>query len=98
MPDTSIVAVGARLTAVRDALGWAQNVMAEALQVSYQRLGMWERGHRMIPPDVVGRLWQRTGATADYIYLGRLDGLPLELASRIRASSGQADPQRRRIR
>lgn len=89
-PDTSNEAVGERLVAIRLARDWTQTVFAAQLDVSYQRLGQWERGLRALPHEMVGRIWQLTGATADYIVLGRMDGLPFELAQALRKAEKAA--------
>lgn len=83
LPDTSPQAIGRRLATVRAARGLNQSALARALEVSPQRWGQYERGERMVPPDMLARFWQLTGATADYILFERLDGLPFELATRL---------------
>jgi hypothetical protein len=40
-----------------------------------------------MPYPVMARVWQITGATADYIMFGRMDTLPLELGQRLRAAN-----------
>jgi transcriptional regulator with XRE-family HTH domain len=83
LPDTSNRAIGERLASIRQARGWSQAYAAQLIGVSPQRWGNWERGLNAPPPDLLGKLWQLTGATSDYLLFGRLDGMPFELAQAV---------------
>ena len=89
-PDTSKPAIGRRLVAVRRARGWTSGALATTLGLSPQRWHNYEQGYTTVPPDILGRLWQVTGATSDYILFGRTDGLPSELAALLRADTDHA--------
>nr|WP_284392827.1 helix-turn-helix transcriptional regulator [Devosia yakushimensis] len=89
MPDTSNQAIGRRLVAVREARGHLQATMAKLMDVSYQRWGNYERGERFPPPDLLARFWQLTGATSDFILFGHMNGLPYELAEKLRATASK---------
>lgn len=75
--------VGARLRAVRAALGVHQKVMAQALNVSPQAWSGWENGRDLADPLVMARAALRYGFTTDWIFLGRLTLLPGELADEL---------------
>lgn len=89
-PDTSKRAIGARLVAVRKARAFTAGGLATALGLSPQRWFNYENGNTNIPPDVLARLWQVTGATSDFVLFGRMDNLPTELAALLRAADDSA--------
>lgn len=89
-PDTSKRAIGARLIAVRKARGYTPGALATALGLSPQRWFNYENGNTNIPPDVLARVWQVTGATSDFVLFGRMDNLPTELAAVLRAAESKA--------
>jgi len=79
VPDTSKAAIGARLAAVRRARAISSGAMATAMKMTPQRWSNYEQGRNVPPPEVLSKFWQITGATADYVLFGRMDGLPNEL-------------------
>lgn len=89
-PDTSKEAQGVRITAIRETRGITQAALADLLGVSSQRYGQYEIGRSQMPADIIGKLWQITGATADYILMGRMEGLPHELAQKLVAAERRA--------
>lgn len=91
MPDTTSKAIGRRLTAVRETRGWTQIYVAKLVDVSPQRWGNYERGLNVPPPDLLARFWQVSGAGADYLLFGRMEGLPFELAELLRARENALD-------
>lgn len=82
-PDTSIAAIGARIRDVRIARGLTQGALARAVGVSPSRWNNYEQGNRLLPPDLLAKLWQVTGATSDYILFERMEGLPADLYKRL---------------
>lgn len=88
MVDKHIVA--ARLVATRAALGWdSQQDYAAAAGFSKTTYNNWETGERLIPPSSAVQLCERFGLTLDFIYVGRLDTLPQNVAKAL--SSSPAD-------
>lgn len=75
--------VGARLRAVRAALGVQQKVMAQHLNISPQAWSGWENGRDLADPLVMARAAVRYGFTTDWIFLGRLTMLPGALADEL---------------
>lgn len=93
-PDTSKDAIGRRLVAARTARGLNGATTAQRLGLSPQRYGNYENGRSIMPPDVLARFWQLTGATSDYVLFARIETLPMELADKIREI--EAGPARKR--
>jgi transcriptional regulator with XRE-family HTH domain len=58
--------------------------MAEALGLSQHVYNGFERGRTYPSPDVLGRFWQLTGATADYVLFGVVAGMPHELVKALK--------------
>jgi DNA-binding XRE family transcriptional regulator len=83
--DRTPEAVGYRLRILRAALDdiAAKDVCA-AINVATNTYSQWEKGRSL--PDLLAmtRLWDHFGADLNYIYLGRTDTLPFELAMKIR--------------
>jgi len=92
--DTSRETIGGRLIAIREARGLPQASLAAELGLSPQRYGTYERGRSLPPPEVLDKLFELTGATADYILFGRGRGLPADL---LEALQGQKPDVRERI-
>jgi transcriptional regulator with XRE-family HTH domain len=69
--------IGKRLERLRMALGLPnQAEFCRKLGVAPNRWNQYENGSRRITLDVVNKLRQRFGVTADYIYFGDESGLP----------------------
>lgn len=75
--------VGARLRVVRAALGLLGKEMASVVGVSPQTISGWERGDDLADPLGVARAALRLGFTTDWVFMGRLDGVPRELGNEI---------------
>ena len=75
--------VGARLRVVRAALGIQQKSMAATLNISPQAWSGWENGRDLADPLVMARAALRYGFTTDWIFVGRLDALPGQLADEL---------------
>ena len=77
------VRIGMRLRMLRLAVGKSKKEMAEALDMPIAYWGRFEAGQRVITHQFAARIYAHFGATLDYIYLGRENTLPLELAARL---------------
>ncbi len=76
--------VAKRAVRLREAMGYASpGAFAALLGYSPQRWGNVENGHPL-SRDIAFKLVQMCpGLTLDWLYLGKADGLPLALASRL---------------
>lgn len=72
--------VGERLALLRKARGIAsQSEMARIIGCELKRYNHWERGRGMLPVEFAIEIAKKTGANLDYIYLGEMSALPLNL-------------------
>lgn len=75
-------AIGNRLRFLREAKGVKhQTVMAKLVGASQSRYSNWENGIGVIPVEFAVKICSLTGATLDFIYVGNLSSLPMNLAS-----------------
>ncbi|QNH34514.1 helix-turn-helix transcriptional regulator [Aminobacter sp. MDW-2] len=81
--DTSKEAIGRRLKAVRAVYGWPQTQMGTLLGITGQRWNTYEQGKSVPPPDILFKIWQLTGASTDYVLIGRKYGMPAELLTKL---------------
>lgn len=70
------LAVGRRLTIIREAKGMTQAEFARRLDVPKSSWGRWEKGERLIDTSYADRLYQSQGVDLHYIYWGRETNLP----------------------
>ena len=70
------VAVGRRLTTIREAKGMAQAEFARRIGVSKSSWGRWEKGERLIDTQHADRIFQFQGVDLYYIYWGLEANLP----------------------
>ncbi len=83
--ELSPKSVGVRLSLLRKAYGHKhQNTFAPLLDVKPGAYNHWETGKQIIPVEHAVKVCILTGATLDYIYLGKTSGLPLGLATELR--------------
>ena len=86
-PD-NLRAIGARLRAVRLALGLTQKDLYEPLGVKAATWNHWESGKRLPDPLVMVKLKEMHGISMDWIYAGDPSALPFSLAKiMLRAAS-----------
>lgn len=86
-PD-NLRAIGARLRAVRLALGLTQKDLYEPLGVKAATWNHWESGKRLPDPLVMAKLKEMHGISMDWIYAGDPSALPFSLAKiMLRAAS-----------
>lgn len=83
-PERSKEMVGFRLRTLREALKLSAKDMCAAVTVEQNTWSQWENGKRLADLTAMSRLWDRFGATLEYIYLGRTETLPFELAMKVR--------------
>ena len=75
---------GQRLKGVRLAAGYGkQKELADALGVAAGTYSKWELGDRRPPNHILARIKELTSATADYLFLGDLFGLPVHLYRKV---------------
>lgn len=83
--ELSPKSVGVRLSLLREAYGFKkQNAFAPLVGASPGAYNHWETGKQIIPVEYAVKVCILTGATLDYIYLGKTSGLPLGLANELR--------------
>lgn len=74
---------GMRLRKIIDAAAIPQVLAAQYMGVTKSNLGNWLRGEAPIPTYALYRFCLMTGATADWVLLGKPDGLPLRLSQHL---------------
>jgi len=89
-------ATGRRLEAVQKALGCATvDDFADRLGLSRSRLNNWLNGYHAIPVDIAARvlnLPEMRGLTADWLYYGVPDAMPVKLFIQLKALEEGLDP------
>jgi DNA-binding XRE family transcriptional regulator len=84
MPDKTQV-IADRLRATREALGLKAVELCRAIDCSPTRWSNYETGRQRITEEIAIRLCDVYGLTLDWIYRGRVDGLPLSLHRKLAA-------------
>ena len=79
--------VAANLRLICAVIGGHQSDIAAAIGVSKSKLGNWLRGDNYPDPFAMWLLCERYGVTMDWIYRGRLFGLPSHLADGLKAKA-----------
>lgn len=74
--------ISARLVRLRNALRMSQADMCRAIGVAPNRWNQYESGERRITLEVAGKLRERFGVTADWLYFGDESGLPQRLTDK----------------
>lgn len=75
-PADFVFAVGRRLAAVRIALGYTQERLADEIGVSAGAIGNYEQGKRLAPPHRMNRLAVLFFIPVEFIYRGVRKDLP----------------------
>jgi transcriptional regulator with XRE-family HTH domain len=78
--------VGDRLRLAREALGFGLREFARMYKDDHTKLFNWEKGKNYPDLRYVRWLWDNHAINADWIYLGRVSGLPYELAVSLQAA------------
>lgn len=76
-------AIGARVRHIRRAFKLTQKKTGEICGTGHSTIGNWELGLQKPTIAQAQRLADRLGLTLDYIFLGRLGGVPLDTAQRL---------------
>lgn len=74
---------------LREALGYNQVAFANLVEISQPAMNNYERGIRRPDLDQAIKIQLRTGATLDWLYLGKRDGLPAHLLEKLPVLSDQ---------
>lgn len=74
------VGAGARIAALRKIADITQERLAALLHVTQSTIAKWETGERMADPDRMTTICSRFKVTMDFLYRGRLEGVPRDLA------------------
>jgi len=82
--------IGARLRLIREAFGLKPAEMADLLGIERTYWSRFENGHRAPSDEVSYLLTERFGITLDYLFLGKMDKLPLDVAEKLRLSVSNA--------
>ncbi len=90
-PSEAARLMGARLRAVRVALGATQATFAAEMGVGATTVANWEAGRNLIDIYALARAADRFRFSTDFIVLGDLGGMPFDLAMRVQ------DVQRREL-
>lgn len=84
-PLASKAKVGERIAILREIKGWKQEEMAERLGTGRTSLSNWEMGTSYPDAKKLAAIAEITGATLDYLILGRESTLPSDLEGAVHA-------------
>lgn len=79
--------IGARLRLIRTAFNLKPAEMADLLGIERTYWSRFELGKRAPSDEVAYLLTEKFGITLDYLFLGRMDKLPLDVAEKLRRAS-----------
>ncbi len=82
--------VGARLRLAMEAQGLSQSDLSRVFSVSLSKIGNWLRGDNYPDVYLMTVFCERYGVTMDWLYRGKIAGLPSEMAddlARVRVAS-----------
>lgn len=74
--------LGARIAALRRAVGLSQGELARRLQVSASAIGMYEQGRREPSAEILVALSRIFGVTVDYLLTGQAIGDDQEMVTK----------------
>ena len=75
--------IARRLIAAREALGMSKAEMADTLGLDRSSYTKIEKGTKPLLPRDAYRLWHLYGVDLNFIYLGQLGGLPVNLSNKV---------------
>lgn len=81
--ENDLIAIGERITMIREALGMIPADFARLVDLTTQSLSNYETGYRRPNLDQAFKIARKTGATLDYIYFGDESGLPQRIAVKL---------------
>jgi len=82
--------IGQRLQLIRESFGLKPAEMADLLGVERTYWSRAEKGHRAPSDEIAYLLTVRFGVTLDYLFLGKMDKLPLDVAEKLRNFASKA--------
>lgn len=82
-------AIGARIRHIRRVFNLTQKQAGEICGTGHSTIGNWELGLQKPTIAQAQRLGDRLGLTLDYIFLGRLGSVPLDIAQRLADQNSQ---------
>lgn len=91
--EEAMRAIGQRLRLARTAAGLSQEALSTVLHCDKTLVTHWENGRRLPDPLLMIIACGTLGITLDYLYAGRMEGLPQRLVQHLTA---QKPPPRRR--
>lgn len=72
-----------RLIRVREAVGLSKAEFADRIGIDRSSYTKIEKAEKPLLPRTAYRIWELFGVDMNYIYLGRLDGLPERLSIKL---------------
>lgn len=91
-------AIGRRLRLARETQNPGLRSFCRTHGLDPTKVNHWEMGKHYPDPIYILMLWDNYGITADWVYLGRINGLPYELGVNLRLAEEKAlaaDPAKR---
>lgn len=85
--------IGFRIHALRIAVGMEPKEFAKRAGVGTSALNQWESGDKRISVDAASRIVRDLPATLDYIYLGDVSGLPVQMMQKLEEVSQAGLPK-----
>jgi transcriptional regulator with XRE-family HTH domain len=82
-PAPLLVEIGERLAATRDAVGLTQQGFANLFGCSRAAIANWEIGRSLPDIHTMMRFCERCDLPLDWIYQGKSQRLPLEIAQKV---------------
>lgn len=79
-----LATVGHRLEAVREALGLQKGEFAQSFDVDPSSYSKIIQGEKPLKADMAFIIAEKWGVSMDYLYRGRLNDLPANLAEKLR--------------
>ena len=78
-----------RLIALRTALGMSKSEFADAIGIDRSSYSKIEKANKPLLPKDAHRIWQLYGVDMNFLYLGQIGGLPVNLSTKIMAALKQ---------
>ena len=91
-------AVATRLRVIREELQMLPREVGLLLGISRDRWNNWEMGNNLPNEKYMVKLCRATGVTLDYVYMGKLAGVPIDRAIRLAAREQGLNPDDPRFR
>jgi transcriptional regulator with XRE-family HTH domain len=88
------IAIGSRLRAAREALNLKPTVLRLTLGISAQKLSNWESGRTYPDWWLLCRFCDAYSIPTDYLLLGKLKGVPPDVAADLGAAALATQPAR----